>query len=75
MDNKRRDFLKKATLATAGLSLANGVNAMSASSYNNIIGSNDRINVAIQGLGRRYGAFLKDYDYKVFLNRCAHLVL
>tara|TARA_R110002033_G_C3896011_1_gene239442 strand:+ start:7536 stop:8879 length:1344 start_codon:yes stop_codon:yes gene_type:complete len=59
MDNKRRDFLKKATLATAGLSLANGVNAMSASSYNNIIGSNDRINVAIQGLGRRYGAFLK----------------
>jgi predicted dehydrogenase len=58
MDNKRRDFLKKATLATAGISLASGVNAMSAKSYNNVIGANDRINVAIQGLGRRYGAFI-----------------
>tara|TARA_R110002049_G_scaffold309112_1_gene517290 strand:+ start:1392 stop:2735 length:1344 start_codon:yes stop_codon:yes gene_type:complete len=58
MDNKRRDFLKKATLATAGISLFGGVNAVSAQSYNNIIGANDRINVAIQGLGRRYGAFI-----------------
>ncbi|NJX14563.1 Gfo/Idh/MocA family protein [Tamlana crocina] len=58
MDNKRRDFLKKATLATAGITIGSGVNAMTAQSYNNIIGANDRINVAIQGLGRRYGAFI-----------------
>ncbi|MGB3151917.1 MAG: Gfo/Idh/MocA family oxidoreductase, partial [Maribacter sp.] len=58
MDNKRRDLLKKATLATAGISLTSGVNALSAKSYKNIIGANDRINLAIQGLGRRYGAFI-----------------
>ncbi|TNJ45017.1 Gfo/Idh/MocA family oxidoreductase [Tamlana fucoidanivorans] len=58
MANKRRDFLKKTTLATAGITLSSGINAMSAQSYNNIIGANDRINVAIQGLGRRYGAFI-----------------
>lgn len=59
MDNKRRDFLKKATLATAGITVSRGVNAMTAQSYNNIIGANDRINVAIQGLGRRYSAFIE----------------
>ena len=31
---------------------------MTAKSYKNIIGANDRINVALQGLGRRYGAFI-----------------
>lgn len=45
-------------MATAAISLGRGVNAMPASSYNNIIGANDRINVAIQGLGRRYGAYI-----------------
>ena len=58
MENNRRDFLKKTTLAAAGISLSSSINAMSALSYNNIIGANDRINVAIQGLGRRYGAFI-----------------
>ncbi|WP_418263690.1 Gfo/Idh/MocA family protein [Flavobacterium faecale] len=64
MDNNRRDFLKKATLATAGISLSSSINAMSAKSYNNIIGANDRINVAIQGLGRRYGAFIEGITAK-----------
>lgn len=58
MDNKRRNFIKKTALAGVGVSLASSVNAMTAKSYSNIIGSNDRINVAIQGLGRRYGAFV-----------------
>jgi len=58
MKNKRRDFIKKTTLASVGVSLVGGVNAMSAKSYSNIIGANDRVNVAIQGLGRRYGAFI-----------------
>lgn len=60
MKNNRRDFLKKATLATAGLTLGanSSINAMSAKSYKNIIGANDRINVAIQGLGRRHKAFI-----------------
>ncbi|GAB2772549.1 Gfo/Idh/MocA family oxidoreductase [Rhabdobacter roseus] len=35
------------------------VSGMSARSYAKIIGSNDRIHVAIAGLGRRYGAFVE----------------
>ncbi len=44
----RRDFIKKSALTTAGLSFA-----MKASSYNAILGANDRVNLAYMGLGRR----------------------
>ena len=37
---------------------------MSAKSYSNIIGANDRINVAIQGLGRRYSGYIPPIAYK-----------
>lgn len=57
MGNNRRDFIKKTTAAAIGVSLTGGINAMSAKSYNNIIGANDRLNVAIAGLGRRLNAF------------------
>ncbi|WP_139959697.1 Gfo/Idh/MocA family oxidoreductase [Flavicella sediminum] len=53
----RRDFLKKTTLVGAGLTVGSSAMAMSAKSYNNILGSNDRLNVAIAGLGRRVAAF------------------
>lgn len=53
----RRNFLKKTALAGAGLTVANSAMSMSAKSYNNIIGANDRLNVAIAGLGRRLNAF------------------
>lgn len=64
MSSNRRDFIKKAALGAAGTTLiSNSINAMSAKSYNKIIGSNDRINVAIQGLGRRYGSYMRPiYD-------------
>lgn len=52
----RRDFIKKTTLATIGLSSL-GALGFSAKSYGNIIGANERLNVAIAGLGRRLGAF------------------
>lgn len=58
MKTDRRSFIKKTATAAIGVSLAGTANAMSAKSYNNIIGANDRINLAIQGLGRRYGAFI-----------------
>lgn len=45
---KRRDFLKKAALGTAGLAVG-----FSAKSYGNIIGANDRINVGIVGFSVR----------------------
>ncbi len=57
MSSSRRNFLKKTGLAGAGLALSNPLMAMPASSYKNIIGANDRINVAVAGLGRRLGAF------------------
>lgn len=53
MGNNRRDFIKKTAVAAIGVSLTGVVNAMSAKSYNSIIGSNERLNVAIAGLGRR----------------------
>ena len=59
MDKKpknRREFLKKTTLATVGIS-SMGAIGFSAKSYGKIIGANERLNVAIAGLGRRLGAF------------------
>lgn len=58
----RRDFIKTSSLATAGLVMA-GV-GMSPKSYGRIIGANDRINVAVAGLGRRYGAFIGGIGHK-----------
>lgn len=47
----RREFLKKSILSTAAVTLG-GV-GMSARSYNAIVGSNERLNVAVIGLGKR----------------------
>ena len=58
MSTDRRNFIKKAAVGAIGVTLGNTVNAMSAKSYANIMGANDRINVAIQGLGRRYPGFI-----------------
>lgn len=55
--SSRRDFIKKTTITTAGLSFA-----MKASSYTNIIGANDRVNVCFMGLGRRVGAYFPSLD-------------
>lgn len=58
MGSNRRGFIKKTTTAAVGVAVTcNTLNAMSALSYRNIIGSNDRLNVAIAGLGRRLNAF------------------
>ena len=58
MNTDRRKFIKKTALGAAGIAMGSTVNAMSAKSYSNIIGANDRINLAIQGLGRRYPGFV-----------------
>ncbi|MEP0418086.1 MAG: Gfo/Idh/MocA family oxidoreductase [Cyclobacteriaceae bacterium] len=60
-ENSRRDFIKKTTLATAGISMAS---SLSAASYNRIIGANDRLNVAFIGLGRRVGAYVPSLEKK-----------
>ncbi len=59
MDSNRRGFIKKAAVGAVGVAFGNSLSAMSAKSYANIIGSNDRINLAIQGLGRRYPGFIE----------------
>lgn len=48
----RREFIKKSVLTVGGLALG-----LSARSYANIIGANERIHVAFIGCGRRVGAF------------------
>ncbi len=48
----RREFLKKSVVATAGISI--GAMGFSARSYGNIIGANERINVASIGI-RNFG--------------------
>lgn len=53
----RRNFITKTALGSVGIAASTWAMGMSASSYRRIIGSNDRLNVAIAGLGRRLGAF------------------
>lgn len=48
----RKDFLKKTALGAGGLALG-----LSAKSYGNILGANDRIRVAFMGCGRRVPAY------------------
>lgn len=48
----RKEFLKKASAGAAGLTIG-----LSAKSYANILGANDRIHVAFMGCGRRIGAY------------------
>ncbi len=55
-NRSRREFIKKSTFGAAGLTI--GAMGFSAKSYARIMGANDRIGVAIIGLGRRYSAYL-----------------
>lgn len=48
---KRREFIKRSLLGTAGFAI--GGLGFSARSYANILGSNDRINISVVGLGKR----------------------
>lgn len=60
----RRDFISKSLLSGAGVVLGSSLMGMPASSYNRIIGANDRLNVAIAGLGRRHGAYYEPIGKK-----------
>ena len=59
MKTNRRNFIRTASAGVAGLATFGGVNAMSAKNYGNILGANERINVAIIGLGRRLEAYFE----------------
>ena len=62
MVSKRRNFIRTAVVGTAGLTL--GSHKLAAKSYNRIIGANERIQVAIAGLGRRVNAIYTPVSIK-----------
>lgn len=61
MDPTRRNFIKKTAMGTAGLMIGS---SLSAKSYSQIIGANDRLNVAVIGLGRRLNAYTQPLSKK-----------
>ena len=56
---KRRDFIKKSVLGTAGITI--GGMGFSSKSYASIIGSNDRLNLAVIGIRSRGGAHINAF--------------
>ena len=53
MNKKRREFIKNAALGAAAVSFGGILPGFSAKSYGNIMGSNERINVAAMGVNAR----------------------
>jgi predicted dehydrogenase len=64
MQDSRREFIRKIALGTAGITLAGATKGMSARSYSNIMGANDRLRIGIAGLGRRLGAYYQPIGLK-----------
>ncbi len=64
MNSNRRDFIRKVTAGAAGVAVGSSAMSMSAKSYSRIIGANDRLGVAIIGLGRRLGAYYEPISMK-----------
>jgi len=65
MENSRRQFIKKSAIGAAGVTI--GGLGMSAKSYGNIMGANDKVRVGILGFSSRFRsslgkAFLKYAD-------------
>ena len=56
---KRREFIKKSALGTAGIAI--GGAGFSSKTYDSIIGANDRINVAVIGTRSRGGAHIRSF--------------
>jgi predicted dehydrogenase len=56
---KRREFIKKSILGTAGIAI--GGIGFSRRSYNSIIGSNDRLNVAVIGIKSQGGSHINAF--------------
>ena len=56
---KRRDFIKKSVLGTAGIAI--GGMGFSSKSYTSIIGANERINVAVIGIRGQGGSHINSW--------------
>lgn len=69
----RRDFIAKTVLGSAALMAGSSAMGMAASSYRRIIGANERLNVAIAGLGRRLGGYYEPVSLRSSNIRLAYL--
>ena len=67
MMEKRRTFIKQMAVTSAGMMVGSRLSAMTASSYNRIIGANDRIHVAIIGLNGRGGSMAATFAHQANL--------
>jgi predicted dehydrogenase len=57
--SNRRDFIKKSALGSAGIAL--GGMSLSAASYRNILGANDRVNLAVIGIRGQGGTHINNF--------------
>lgn len=58
----RRDFLKSAALASAGIAFSGISTKMNAASYSRVVGSNKKINMAFIGIGNRGWDIINDFN-------------
>ena len=65
----RRSFIKKSSIGIFGASLLSPFSTTSAKSYSRILGSNDRVTLAFQGLGRRFPGLLNS-SLKIYAMYC-----
>lgn len=63
----RRNFLKTAAMASAGMAVG-GVNAMSAESYSRVAGANRKVNIAYIGIGNRGEQIIGDFEKTGLVN-------
>lgn len=58
----RREFIKNAALASAGLTIGGISTKMNAASYNRVVGANKKVNLAHIGIGNRGWEIINDFD-------------
>lgn len=62
MKDSRRDFIKKAAVSAAAVSFGGILPGFSAKSYANIMGSNERFNIAVMGVNARGKALANTFS-------------
>lgn len=61
MEESRRNFIKKAVIGTTAMTFGGILPSFSAKSYGNIIGANERINIAMMGVNARGKALANNF--------------
>ncbi|MFV0392229.1 MAG: Gfo/Idh/MocA family oxidoreductase [Paludibacteraceae bacterium] len=64
----RREFIRSAALASAGLALSGVTSKINAQSFNRIIGANGKVNVAFIGIGNRGLDVINEFVKTGFVN-------